>query len=176
VKKAVEKSTEKTGIPGFLLKGLAVSVFIPAVISAAGFLSYIPYLNLAGAVLAVPLACALLYRVFSNKLRVGVPFTRVLTGFLSLICAWVFLCVMTGTLSGVYGWEPLTRAEMLDFELTDILERWEAICINSLVYLYSPARLFEDLAAWNSEGWLTLAAAGFISQTALPQLLVKRRR
>jgi hypothetical protein len=167
---------EKSGIPGFIVKGAVVSVLIPAIFAAAGFLMFIPYLNLAAGVLLVPLICALCYRGFSGKVKVRVEIIRVLTGVFSLLCAWVFLCVMTGVLSGVYGWEPLEIVDMLYEEPMDILMRWQAIGTNALVYFYSPGILFEDIAAWNEEGWLNIATAGFVVQAGLPQLLVKRRR
>jgi len=176
IDKPLDQLAKKTGILPFILKGLPVSILFPAIIAPAGFIFLVPYLNLAGAIFLVPLVIALFYRGFSNKLYVDEIFTRALTGLLSLISAWFFACVLAGTLSGVYGWEPMIMEELREFEPVEILENWAAIYKNSFIYLYSPVRLFEDLAAWNENGWLTLALAGVFAQIGLPQFLVKKRR
>jgi hypothetical protein len=178
------------GILRFIIKSLIVAVFVPALLAFAGFIIFAPWLTLAGAVLVVPLTCALLFRLFSKKLNASPVVTRVLTGLVSLVCAIIFICVMAGTMSGLYfewetEWEPpeemhLEPLEVLlgeDYiELMDAVEHIGGIYMNSFRYLYSPVYLFEDLAAWNSKGWLTLALAAFIAQIGMPQLLVRRRR
>jgi hypothetical protein len=183
IAKTVDKVSDnpnKTGLLGFILKSAAAAVLIPPLFALAGFFIFVPYLNLAGAVLIVPISCALLFRLFSKKLRAEPLAARALTGAASLICAWIFVCVLAGVLTGIHGSEPVEMYDISGNEPLDVLElyadHWKDIGTETLGYLYSPVRLFEDLAAWNSGGWLTLAVAGFMAQLGLPQFLVRRRR
>jgi hypothetical protein len=184
MKKKTDISYEPSGIAPFLIKGTALSIFLPAIFTFAGFLIFVPWLNLAAAVLVTPLFCALFYRLFSGGLNTEQPTTRLLTALVSFIGMWIFLCALAGTLSGLYGFEPESVHELrFLYEPAEVLEAWTEwehfsndILKNFVIYLISPIVLFEDLAAWNEEGWLILATAGCIAQMTIPQFLVKRRR
>jgi len=182
MKKKTDQSYEPSGILSFLIKGVILSIFLPAILTFAGFLVFVPWLNLAAAILVTPLSCALFYRLFSGGLTTEETPARLLTALVSLIASWIFLCVLAGTLSGVYGFEPEPTTfmrhlyeEPMEF-IGDLDETWKDILQNIAVYLYSPVVLFEDLAAWNEDGWHILALAGCIAQLVIPQFLVKRRR
>ena len=178
---------KSSGALGFFLKSLAVAVIVPALVAFAGFLIFVPWLNLAGALIVIPFICSLFFWLFSKRLTVGVEITRVLTGVVSLVCAWVFVCVLAGSLMSLYGWEPL-ELEDLDLEVMEVLTGDEdevleiakhigGVYYESLRYTYSPVRLLEDLAAWDGEGgWLIIALSGVLVQVGLPQLFVRRRR
>ena len=178
---------DSPGVLGFIIKSLAVAVIVPALVAFAGFLIFLPWLNLAGAIIVVPFICSLFFWLFSRKLRVSVELARVLTGIVSLVCAWVFVCVLAGSLFALYGWEPM-EIDYLDLDVLEVLTGNEnevleiakhigGVYYESLRYTYSPVRLLEDLAAWDGEGgWLILALSGVLVQIGLPQLFVRRRR
>ena len=170
-----DKHREKSGALFFLLTGIPVSVVIPALFAAAGFLLFIPYLNLASALLLTPAVCILLFKLLFRKTAMGTPQARVLIGVASLLGAYVYICVMAGVLSGVFGSVPVEMEDMLDIEVMEYIERAPVIFRNAANRFLAPGLLWQDVTAWNEEGWALIAAAALFAQIGLPQLFIRQR-
>ncbi|MDR0324987.1 MAG: hypothetical protein LBI19_02685 [Oscillospiraceae bacterium] len=173
--KQKDKHREKTGALFFLLAGTAVSVTVSALFAFAGFLYFIPYLSLSSAVLLTPVVCTVLYSLFLKKTRLEVLPARVLAAFASLLGAYVYICVMSGVLSGVFGAFPVEVTYMRDTELMTFITDAPVILRNTANYVLSPGMLWQDIAAWSREGWHILMAAAILTQVGLPQLFITKR-
>jgi len=172
-KKDQEVHKESSGALLFLLTSLALSAAVAALFAVAGFLAFIPYGNLASAVLLAPAVCILLYTVLLKKTRLGPLPARVLTGISSLAGAYVYICVIMGALSGIFGQFPVETEIMRETEMMEYLHRIMVILGNAFQYMSYPGLLWQDFAAWNSEGWPMIAAAAFTAQTVLPQIFFR---
>jgi hypothetical protein len=175
VKKDKDSKREPTGALFFSLSGFAASVSVAALFSVAGFLLFIPFLNLAAAILFCPLAFILIYKPLLRKTRLQPIPARVITAFVSGAGAYVFICVMTGTLSAIFGQAPIENEYLRDAGLTLYLFNINIILGNGAHYLFFPARLWQDLAAWHEGGWTMLAASALTAQIILPQVFIERR-
>jgi hypothetical protein len=173
-KKDKEIKREPSGAFFFLLTGLALSAVIAVPLAVAGFFLYAPFLNLASAVLLVPVFYVLLYKSLRKKTRFGAPVARVLTFIVSAAGAYVFICVTTGVLSGVFGAEPVDSEYMRETGIMEYIDSITTVLGNAALYISFPQLLWQDLAAWGSEGWTVIAAAAFFSQVTLPQIFIKK--
>ncbi|MCL1807230.1 MAG: hypothetical protein FWG31_05970 [Oscillospiraceae bacterium] len=169
-----DKQKDKTGALFFGLTGAAVSVFVPILFAAAGFLAFAPWLNIASAVVLTPAALTVLYWVFSKKTRMQVMFSRCLTAAMSALGAYLYICMMTGMLSGIFGAIPLESIDMREYELTEVLSGVPTGLANGIAYLVSPGTLWQDVTAWVDGGWPLIAAAALFAQIGLPQLFIRR--
>jgi hypothetical protein len=88
--------------------------------------------------------------------------------------AYIYICVMAGTLTGAFGLLPMEHEEMNEYAIMDILGQARAVLNNTFWYLVYPRLLWQDISAWNAGGWLTLAAAGMLVQVSVPQIFIKR--
>ena len=170
-----DKHKERSGALFFLLTGIAVSAVVPSLFAFAGFLYCIPYLNIASAALISPLVCTLLCRIFSKKLRVAPLAARVLTAIPSVLGAYIFVCVLTGTLSGVFGALPLETELMNDVEMMEYIKRAGTVFGNAANYFLSPGLLWQDIAARGETMWAMIAAAALIAHFGLPQMFIRKQ-
>ncbi|MDR0294312.1 MAG: hypothetical protein LBH95_09215 [Oscillospiraceae bacterium] len=170
-----DKHRERSGMSFFRLTGTVVSAAVPALFAVAGFFFYIPYLNLASAVLFTPLVCALLYKLLFMRTRMGVPSARVATAVVSALGAYVHVCVLTGVLSGIFGAWPVGTAVMAETELMEYIKGAGTIFGDAAHYFLTPGLLWQDLAARGEAGWAMIAAGGVIAQIGIPQLFIRRR-
>jgi len=173
--KKKDKHRERTGALFFLLTGIPVSVVVPALLAAAGFLVFIPYLNLASAVLLTPAVCILLYKLLFRKTKMELLPARLLTAGMSLLGAYVYICVLAGTLSGVFGSEPVEMEDMRDTEIMEYVERAPVTFRNAANRFLAPGLLWQDVTAWDEEGWAMIAAAAAAAQMGIPQLFIRKR-
>jgi hypothetical protein len=169
----------KTGALFYAFAGLGVSIPIPAIFAYASFFAFVPWLNLATAVLLTPALLTFLYIVFAGRTRMEIVSTRVITAVVSLIGAWVYICVMTAVLSGVFGAntidEEITNAIMRETKPEFYLSRLGATLGFMSHYAVSPYLLFQDITAWYREGWHTMALAALCLQIGLPQVFIRKR-
>lgn len=167
-----DKHKGKSGFLFFLLTGAVVSVIVPALFAAAGFLYMIPYLNIAGAVLLSPVFCLLLYKLLLKKTHMGILPVRVLTGLISALGGYVFICVLTGVLSGLFGALPVEIAEMREMEIMEIILSLKTAYLNAAGYFAAPGLLWQDAAARGEMMWGVISAATLFIHIGLPQLFI----
>jgi succinate dehydrogenase hydrophobic anchor subunit len=173
--KKKDKNREKTGALGFLIKGIAACAFVSVVFAVAGFFFFIPYLNIAAAVVLTPTCTTVFLRFFHKSTRMEDLSTRLVTAVITLPCAYLHICVMTGTLSGIFGKTPVEAVDMRYTVVMEYIEQWSVILRNAVFYISTPAQLMQDLAAWGIEGWFVIALAAIGAQIGIPQFFIHRR-
>jgi hypothetical protein len=174
-KKVKDKNREKSGALFFFAAGLPLSAFAAALFSFASFFIFIPYLNLASASILSPAVCSVLCLLLLRRTRLEPIPARVLAAAVSLSAAYVFICVTTGVLSGLFGAFPYDAEEMRFTGIMEYLGSARVIFSNSAYYLVYPDYLWQDITAWSGGGWHMIAACSLISHAVLPQIFIKRR-
>ncbi|MDR1668676.1 MAG: hypothetical protein LBR76_01795 [Oscillospiraceae bacterium] len=165
---------KKSAVPFILASLLSVAV-LSAVLAVAGFLAMIPYAVFASAILATPFVSVLLFALFLNNAGMSVPVCRAVTGFVSALGAYLFLCFMMGAVSGVYGAYPLEMDEMREVEFSVYIENLPVIFANALLYFIKPGQLWQDIMARGDAVWGLAAAGALFAQIGLPQVFIRAR-
>lgn len=158
----------------FALASLLTSSVLSAVLAVAGFLALLPYFVFLSAVLLTPFVNVFLYALYAGK-NLDPTVRRAVTGIVSALGAYMFVCFMMGVVSGVYGAVPLEMEEMQEFEMGEYTGKLPAVFGNALAYFVSPGRLWQDVAARGERMWGLIAASAFFAQIGLPQLFIPAR-
>jgi hypothetical protein len=172
MKKAKDKNREKTGALSYFLSGTVLCALASALLAVAGFFFFIPYLNIASAVILAPAACIFIRGFLIKRTKLELFPARVLTAGISLAGAYVYVCVVTGVLSAVYGQFPIEAEDLRYTELLEYFRHARPIFTNASIYFAAPRLLWQDLTAWSDGGWPMVAASGVFAQTFLPQIFI----
>jgi hypothetical protein len=110
-----------------------------------------------------------------GRTRLDIIPARILTGVVSLSGAYIFVCVTTGVLSGLFGAFPYESEEMRYTGIMEYIGSYRDILNNTAYYLVSPGYLWQDITAWSGGGWHMITACSLILNAIIPQIFIGRR-
>ncbi len=170
-----EEKKKRGGVVSFALTSVLTVSVVSAVFAVAGFLAMVPYIVFVSAIVLTPSVSVLLFMLFSRNADMSFLVCRVVTGVVSAVGAYLFVCFTMGAVSGIYGAYPLEMEEMREVELSAYIENLPVIFGNALLYFVSPGRLWQDIVARGETVWGLAAAAALFAQIGAPQIFIRVR-
>jgi hypothetical protein len=164
---------QHNGILLFIIVPLFTIVFISALLGFVSFLIVWPYFVLLAAFVVMPGFNVLMFSLFGRNARMDMLLCRVITVSVSVLGVYVFICVMTGVVTGVYGAYPLDIEDIRLMETTHYTEEITTVYNNAVNYFFAPGRLWQDIIGRREAFWGMTAVIALFFQAGLPLMFVR---